>query len=272
VDDPDLVHSGYVAGTTSSAYSISMRDDEDRPGDAQHASEESWADLVVPNDISELTADIAAYRRELRQGRRARSAERLRGRRATGPLFALAIAAALAGLVVLMATVMAPRALVAPRTAARLATPTVGVGKVGGLLPDAILTGPNGKLDSRAAALRPAVFAIVPAGCACKTLLDGLGGASFSERLPLAVVVPAASDPSTAAVVSSLDRGVSLYLDPSAVLSLGVLGEIATSAAGEVATVVVVNRDGTIYAIDRNVSDASDSSLDAELQSMLIRH
>jgi hypothetical protein len=247
-----------------------MRDDEDRPGDAQHASDESWADLVVPDDISELSADVAAYRRELRQARRARFTQRFRSGRATGPVFALAIASALAGLVALMLTVMGPHSVERPQAAAPLAKPTITAGKVGGLLPDTMLTGPNGQLDSRAAALRPAVFALVPAGCACKPLLDGLGGAAFSERLPLAVVVPASSDPSTAAVVSSLDRGVSLYLDRSAALSLAVTGSVPTSAAGAAATVVVVNRDGTIYDIETNVTDASDSSLDATLQSMLI--
>jgi hypothetical protein len=247
-----------------------MRDDEDRPGDAQHASDESWADLVVPNDISELAADIAAYRRELRHARWARITRRFRNGRATGPVFAVAIASALAGLVALMLTVMGPHAVERPVASAPLAKPTIPDGKVGGLLPDATLTGPNGQLDSRAAALRPSVFALVPAGCACKTLLDGLGGAAFSERLPLAVVVPASSDPTTTAVVSSLDRGVSLYLDPSAALSLAVTGSVPVSGANAVATVVVVNRDGTIYDIERNVSAAADSTLDATLQSMLV--
>jgi hypothetical protein len=46
---------------------------------------------------------------------------------------------------------------------------------------------------------------------------------------------------------------------------------VPTSAGGDVATVLVVNRDGTIYEVDRNVSDASTSALDAQLQSMLVR-
>jgi hypothetical protein len=248
-----------------------MREDEDRPGDAQKAPDESWADLVVPDDISELAADIAAYRRELRQARRARITGRFHDRRASGPVFAMTVAVVLAALVALMLTVMGPHS-VTPATAAEpLATTTIADGHVGGLLPDATLTGPNGPIDSRATALRPAVFALVPAGCACKTLLDGLGGAAFSERLPLAVVVPASSDSATGAVVSSLDRGVSLYFDSAATLSLGVLGTVPTSAGGDVATVLVVNRDGTIYEVDRNVSDASTSALDAQLQSMLVR-
>lgn len=247
-----------------------MRDDEDRPGDAQHASDESWADLVVPNDISELSADIAAYHRELRHARRARLTRRFRRGRATGPIFTLSVAFALAGLVGLMLTVMGPRSVERPPAAAPLATPTFAPGTTGGLLPEATLTGPNGPVDSRAEALRPAVFALVPAGCACKPLLDGLGGAAFSERLPLAVVVPAATDPTTAAVVSSLDRGVSLYLDPQGKVSRAVTGTIPTRAAGASATVVVVNRDGTIYDIETDVTDAADSPLDAVLQSMLV--
>ncbi|HWA65330.1 MAG TPA: hypothetical protein VG899_03050 [Mycobacteriales bacterium] len=248
-----------------------MRDDDDRPGEAAHAADESWADLVVPDDISELAADIAAYHRELRRARRGRRFTRSNARRATGPIFALALATALAGLVALMLTVMAPQA-VQPPSAAPLAAPTVADGSVGGLLPEVTLTGPNGPVDSRAVALRPAVFALVPVGCACKALLDGLGGEAYSEGLPLAVVVPSASDPSTAAVVASLDRGVTLYLDPSAALATAVTGSAAPDPTAISATVVVVNKDGTIYDIDRDVSNASQSSLEAELQSMLVRH
>ncbi|HVW80895.1 MAG TPA: hypothetical protein VHB69_08170 [Mycobacteriales bacterium] len=248
-----------------------MPDDEDRSGDAQPAFDESWADLVVPDDIAELEADIAAYRRELRQARRAQVAARLRRTRGTGPLFAVALASVLAGLVALMLTVMGPHSVVRPPAAAPLASTTIRDGAVGGLLPDALLTGPNGTIDSRAAALRPAVFALVPAGCACKSLLDGLGGAAYGEGLPVAVVVPASADPATASVVDSLDRGVSLYFDPTGALSRAVTGAIPTMANGAVATVVVVDTDGTIYGIDGQVTDAESSSLEAQLQSMLVR-
>jgi hypothetical protein len=242
-----------------------MRDDEERPGGA-------WTDLVIPDDIRELAPEIAAYHRELRQARRSRLTRVFQGRRSGTPMLALIAASLLAGLIALMLTVMAPRAVETPPASAPLATTTVADGQLHGLLPGVVLTGPNGKVDSLAPALRPAVFALVPQGCSCHALLDGIAGAAFSERLQLAVVVAATSDPGTAAVVDSLDRGLtSLYLDPQGKLALAINGAIP-APGGQTATVVVVNRDGTIYDIERNVANAGATSLDATLQTMLLAH
>lgn len=220
------------------------------------------AELVVPDDIRDLADDIAAYRRELRHARRTRLAR--------GPMFAMSVAVLLAGLIALMLTVMAPAAVDRPLPSLPLVHPAVADGTVHGLLPNVTLSGPNGQIDSRAAGLRPAVFALVPAGCNCRTLLDGLAGAAYSERLPLAVVVAAAGDPQTAGIVGSLDRGVSaLYLDPTGTIAHAVIGSVPTSANGPSATVVVVDRDGAIYAIEPDVTDPRTSPLDAALQSML---
>lgn len=224
----------------------------------------AWSEVVIPDDIRELDADVAAYRRELRHARR----RRLLTRRRTGPLLGLVIATMLAGLIALMLTVMAPQAVDEPIAAAPLAHPTAADGTLHGLLPDAELVGPGGQVDSRSATLRPAVFALVPAGCDCRALLDGLAGQAFSERLPLAVVVAAVSDSKTAAVVHSLDRGTSaLYLDPAGSLASTVVG---TALPQDSATIVVVDRDGTIFDIERGITDPSTTSLDAALQSMLV--
>jgi hypothetical protein len=255
-----------VQGETGSANRRilgAVPDDEDRPLDASSAADDSWTDLVIPDDIRELADDIAAYRRELREARRARWTRHLVSPRASGPVLALTLASLLAGLVAVLLTVMAPHVVDRPPSAKPLAHPSVADGKLGGLLPAVMLTGPAGQVSTRSATLRPAVYALVPTGCACRTLLDGLAGAAYSENLPLAVVVPAASDPSTAAAVSSLDRGdAALYLDPSAALT--------TSVGATGVTIVVVDRDGTIYDVERNISNATATSLDAALQTMLL--
>jgi hypothetical protein len=243
--------------------------EDDRPRDASSAAGEPWADVVVPDDIRELADDVAAYRRELRRARRARWTRRLLNRRSSGPLLALTVASLLAGLVALMLTVMAPRTVGHAQVAAPLAHPSVADGRVGGLLPSVTLTGPSGPVSSRSASLRPAVFAIVPKGCGCTTLLDGLAGEAYSENLRLAVVVAAPSDASTAHIVDSLDRGApSLYLDPTGALAASVTGSPAPTGSAS-ATIVVVDRDGTIYDIEPNITDPAATSLDAALQSMV---
>lgn len=235
------------------------------PAEEEHppAADGTWADGVAPDDIRELSRDIAAYHHELRQARRSRRIQLLLRRRGAVPLLVLSAAALLAGTVAVMLMLMAPRAVEHAPAAAPLAHPSAADGVVGGLLPAVSLTGPNGRIDSRAAALRPTVFALIPTRCGCAKLLNALAGQAFSENLPLAVVVPAVSDPSFDALRSSLIQGSpGVYFDPSAAL--------ATAVAARNITVVVVDRDGTIYDIERSITDPSLTSLDATLQTMLL--
>jgi hypothetical protein len=237
--------------------------EDDGPRDAAGAADATWADAAAPDDLSELARDVAAYHRELRRARRNRRIQRLLRHRGTVPLLVMGGATMLAGLIAVMLTLAAPGTVERAPTALPLAHPTAADGSVHGLLPAVSLTGPNGTIGARAAELRPAVFALVPTNCGCGNLLDSLAGQAYSEVLPLAIVVPAASDPTTAHVVASLSRGSpGLYYDPA--------GALAAAVNAEGVTLVVVNRDGTIYDIERSVTDPSASSLDATLQSMLL--
>jgi hypothetical protein len=237
-----------------------MAAEEDAPRDAPA----TWADAVAPDDISSLSRDIAAYHRELRRARRQRRIQHLLHRRNTLPLLVLTAATVLAGLVAVLLAVMAPRTLEHAPKAAPLAAPRIADGLVGGLLPDVTLTGPNGRVAARDATLRPAVFALVPSDCACATLLNSLAGEAFSEELPLALVVPEAGDPRMAGIVRSLTRGSpGLYFDPAA--------SLAAAVAAQGVTLVAIDRDGTIYDIQRSVTSTTNTSLVAKLQTMVLR-
>ena len=77
----------------SGADTDAVPEDEDR----SRAADPSWADVVAPDDLRELTADVAAYHRELRLRRRQARLQRLVGHRRAFPLvvvsFALLVAA-----------------------------------------------------------------------------------------------------------------------------------------------------------------------------------
>ncbi len=234
-----------------------MRDDDDRPRDA------ALADVVVPDDIRDLARDVAAYHREVRRAERARRLRQLLARRGAVPTIVVAVAALLAALVAGLLAVMAPRTVIRAPEAAPLAAPAAAPGAQGGLLPSTTLIGPNGAVNTRQPALRPAVFALVPVGCHCRTLLNSLSGQAYGEGLQLAVVVPAASDPTAASLVSPRIGNASVYYDAPATLA-GTIGRTHGI------TVVVVYRDGTIYSIQRDVTDSADASLDAALQTMLL--
>lgn len=221
--------------------------------------------VVVPDDISALARDIATYRREVRRAARARRRRALLARRGVVPGLVLTAAVLFAGLVAVMLTVLGPRPAGPPPAATKLAAPAQAPGTLGGLLPSATLHAQDGTpIDTHNPALRPQVFALVPAQCGCGDLLNALSGQAGSERLRLAIVVPTAVDDSASAIIDSIDRGLpSVYFDPGTTLATGVSG-----ASG--VTVVVVDTDGTIYDIEPGITDAATTRLDAQLQSMLL--
>jgi len=191
---------------------------------------------------------------------------RLLARRGTVPTLVLLGATAFAGVVAILLSVMAPRTLGHPPGATALAAPAAAPGAINGLIPRVSLRTQDGTaVDTRSAVLRPEVYALVPVSCRCADLLNALAGQAGSEQLRLAIVIPAASDESTAGLINELDRGrPSVYYDPQATLATGV------SASG--VTAVVVAPDGTIYDIEKNINDPAKTNLDAVLQSMLLRH
>lgn len=249
------------------AHTEAVPDDDDRPQDGSRAADTPWVDVVVPDDLRELSRDIAAYRREVRRADRARRMRTLLTRRGVLPALVLAGALLLAGVVATMLLLMSSRTVGRAPTALPLAAPTQAQGSVGGLLPAARLRGPDGYVSTRSTELRPTVLALIGTNCDCRDLLNALAGQAYSENLRLAIVVPAASDPSAAALPTLLDRGEpSVYYDASGTLATAVSRSTPPTPG---ITIVLVNRDGRIYDIETGVIDPTKTTLDAALQSML---
>jgi len=214
-----------------------MPDDDDRPRDASSAADASWADVVIPDDISALSGDIEAYRREQRHARRQAQLHRWVDHRGALPLAIVAFAVVIAGLVATLLTVMAPTVGKAPPAAVAPATPTAPPGAVGGRLPVASLAGPLGPTPT--SSLRPAVLVLVPVNCDCVPLLTAMAGEANGVGLDLSVVVPAARDAAAAALPQKI-KGltVNVYYDPARTL--------ATTFRVDGVTAVLVGKDGLV--------------------------
>jgi hypothetical protein len=148
-------------------------DDEERSGEAGGTS---WVDgVVIPDDISELEAEVRALRRERRVQRRRSRLRRLTGSgRTTGPLLVVAVLliAGLAGLLVLFQ----------PRRTAGTVAALDSTQATGQPLPDVLVTLVDG--NRRAVrGLRPGVFALAPTGCDCDAALVAAGTAAHRHNL-----------------------------------------------------------------------------------------
>jgi hypothetical protein len=150
------------------------RDDEDdRSGEPGGTS---WVDrIVIPDDISELDAEIRALRRERRAQRRRQRLRRFAAPGRTGApllLVAVLLVAGIAGLLVMFQ----PR-----RTAGNVTT--LGAAQTADRrLPDTVVKLVDGT-TKRARDLRPAVFALAPIGCNCDPELLEAGTASHRHNL-----------------------------------------------------------------------------------------
>jgi len=195
--------------------------------------------LLVPDDPSSLSADIAAYRRELK--------ERTRGGLGSHPvllrLTPFAVAAVIVSLTLAsMVSALSPRA-VGVLAAKPLASTSAAVGQVGGLLPDVTVPGTgNGALRQ----LRPGVVLLVPASCdsACAQTASVVWS-QMSEtglRLLLVTVGGTLTQPVT------LDVG-STVPDPH--------GALAAAYAPQGVTAVLVAADGTVTDVLRGLTPAS---------------
>jgi hypothetical protein len=155
------------------------RDDEDdRSGGAGGSS---WVDrIVIPDDLSELDAEIRALHRERRAQRRRARLRRLTGSgRTGGPLLlvALLLIAGVAGLMVMFQ----------PRRTSGSITPLGTAQATDRRLPDTAVQLVDGN-TRRIRDLRPAVFALAPNGCDCDDQLTSVGTAAHEHNLRLYLV------------------------------------------------------------------------------------
>jgi hypothetical protein len=150
------------------------RDDEDdRSGGAGGSS---WVDrIAIPDDTSELDAEIRALHRERRAQRRRARLRRLTGSgRTGGPLLlvALLLIAGVAGLLVMFQ----------PRRTPGSVTPLGTAQATDGRLPDTSVQVVDGN-TRRIRDLRPAVFALAPKGCGCDVRLASVAAAAHRHNL-----------------------------------------------------------------------------------------
>ena len=150
------------------------RDDEDdRSGGAGGSS---WVDrIVIPDDLSELDAEIRALHRERRAQRRRARLRRLTGSgRTGGPLLlvALLLIAGVAGLLVMFQ----------PRRTAGSVTPLSTTHVADRRLPDTPVTLVDGSTRP-IRGFHPAVFALAPIGCRCGAQLKAAGLAAHRHNL-----------------------------------------------------------------------------------------
>jgi hypothetical protein len=247
-----------------------MADEDDRPRDAGSAADRGWDDgedltvvwlnAVAPEDIRELSGDIKAYHRELRVDRRRKLVGRALARPGATPLSIIAVALVLAALVATLIAVAMPNASRAPSQLVLAKTSASPLKH--GLLPNVSLTRDGKTVNAQS--LRPVVLAVVPDPCDCFALLNEGAALARSEQIRLDVVAPA-NDAESASQAGRLDKGrVETFTDAGAKLAaaLGV-----TNAKG--LTFVLVNRDGTVAAIDRSVTPQTVRGLTRGLTQML---
>ncbi len=238
-----------------------MPDDDERPaeassgqgggagGRADHAGD-AFLDVVIPDDISALEADIRAYRKELRARRRAARRDRLftsPGWRRFG-LPAVFVGACL----LLAATTIASIVVTGSRHGSDrpakqpiAARATVADGRVGGLLPDAVVVA--GPTDVHLRALRPAMIALVPPHCGCAQLLDTLAGQAEEYHLDLLLVGSDSSD-QLASLAAGVRRGHAVALRDD--------GSLAQTYAAQGVTVLLLAADGRVTSVQRAVVPA----------------
>lgn len=203
---------------------------------------EDWPPLavVVPDDIRELDADVAAYHRELRQRRRRARRDRVLLRRhwerfgVVAPLVVLSLViVTLSG--GLMSVFSAREAV--PEPPQPLAETAVAPGLVGGLLPAVSVQ--VGADPTPVRDIRPALVAVLPRGCDCAGLVRSLIRQSSEYALRLVLVTPALSrDDARELRDAALGRA-----------TLAVDGSGALARVYGARSLVFVHADGTVRAI-----------------------
>lgn len=242
----------------------------DEPAEDARFADLPRVDVRVPDDARDLDDDLRAYHRELRR-RADADAARPRatadsadagrsGRMVVGVLALLLIIAGLAMMV-------SPRRDVVPRpplaAAAAVGSPEAGL--PGGLLPEVLVLVRGVERPLRD--FRPAVIALVPAGCACEsdlaTLFSETGQYALRVYLTAAAVDPTQSHPDAngESTFRDLDRiakafgpnQVSVLHDPGAAL------QAAYEPRG--LTLVLVAADGIVTEVRHGHSAVDGLSL-----------
>jgi len=238
-----------------SAHTDRVPDEEDRSLDASSAADPGWADALAPDDIRELARDIQAYRREQRAERRRERFHWLYLRPGAAPMSLAVAALALAAIIATVLTVMAPAS--GRPSPLPLAHSAAAAGTRGSVLTNVSLADITGT-KTPVELLRPAVMAVIPLNCGCQPLLSALAAHAAVARLKLVVVAPK-SDAEAGALSGRIGSG-RVYYDTT--------GAMHSDFGASGVTVVLLDRDGTVFSVQPNVT-AQPGNLVPLLQQML---
>lgn len=211
----------------------------------------SWLDgVVVPDDLSELSADVEAYHRELRQAARRRRIARITNtrvwQRLALPMAVVVSSMTIAGAVFAILTLGHPHRVLGPPRQPVASAATLPVpGEVGGLLPDVTVRTTVGAMSARE--LRPALIALVPLHCDCIDLLKALAAQAGEIPVPLVVVAPANRDAEVDAIAGQVHSG-------SAEAVFDLHGELAAAYSASGVTVLGLRPDATVSFVRRDVA------------------
>lgn len=199
-------------------------------------------DFVVPDDISELAAEVEALRRERAAELRRRRLQHLpltrwlreRGLSGAAGVAALVVVALCGGLL----TLLGPSDTQPAGPPVPLATPTVAAGAIGGLLPVAQLESHGRPLASRDLP-RPALLVLLPSGCRCAPTVQQIADQAVELAVTL-VFVSSGTDESLADQYTTASPDYAIpAVDPAGTLAA------AYRAAGQL-TLVFVRTDGVV--------------------------
>jgi hypothetical protein len=220
----------------------------DGPGD------DSTFELSIPNDASELAAEIAAYQKELRARRRKQRVDRLTLARywrpygLTGPIVitVLVVIGSVSGLLLALLPTANSNRHIEP-----VATTKQSVGSIGGVLPNDLVD-VNGTQKS-VQALRPSLLALVPANCRCASVINHIAGQAREYDVPMYVVSGLMADPQLTALTRTAAGTVEPVIDPGYVLR----DLYAGPADRQGVTVVLVRGDAVVTHVLHQVDETT---------------
>src|SRR3954462_3710319 len=224
---------------------------DDRPPepDGSGPGGESPLAISIPDDASELAAEIAAYRKEIRSRRRRERFDRLTLARLwrpygiTGPVViaALVVLGSVGGLML----ALLPNARPTEPQADTENTAVGHMGDPGGLMLDDTVW-IDGQTVS-AVALRPGVIALVTPDCACAATIDQIAAQANEFQLKTYVVTAKNNDPQMSTLVHGARGSRTAVYDPGGKLR-------ATYSQKPGVTVLIVKKDAVVRNVLQGVN------------------